>query len=317
MDKGYIVHNLGLLVGVGLFFIAGAVIHSFIGVVTICDWIKGRTMTAVDKMITSLSIARVVFQLACLINMFLEIYYKDSLLFSVVKQCGDFTELLSGTICIGLFTLLTFVICLKISNIHHAYFQHLKFILAQRIVHLIAVVVVLSVVHTAVFMWRVELLHNRNATDDYIINYYEHEVVLQYIYFYATGNAVPFLIQMTSSLLLIYSLCIHVKRMKCRNNLTTLVDPYYGVMRVIIFCFLNFALQIILTLTCVYHYKTVGPIISYVTWNFFPLMHSLYLIHTTSQVKNAFSQMLQVGRNCLAKGGHSESNSMDPVRTGT
>lgn len=301
MDEQYIFKNLGLFVGVGLFFIAGAVIHAFIVLVMICGWMKGRTMTAVDKTITSLSIARVSFQLTCLINMFLEICYQDGFLFSIVKKCADFTELLSNTCCICLFTLLTFVVCLKISNIPNAYFQHLKFVLSQRIAHLISAVVVVSILQTVVFIWYAELL-NRNSTDDYVINYYDHNVALQYVYFYALWNAAPFLIQLTCSCLVIYSLYVHLKRMRSRTNITILMDPYYGVIRTIIFSSLNFALEVILTLTCVYHYETLGTTFSYVTWNFFPIIHSLYIIHSTAKLRKAFSQILHGGRNCIVTG---------------
>nr|DBA25488.1 TPA: hypothetical protein GDO54_009868 [Pyxicephalus adspersus] len=296
MDETCVLQNLGLFVGVGLFFIICAVIHLFIAVVNFYDWLKGRTMTVIDKIVSSLSIARGSFQLACLINMFLETCYEDSLLFSVVKRCGDFTELLSNSCCICFFALLILMVCLKVSNIHHVYFHHLKFITARRIVHLITASVVMSILHTTIFIWIAELLHSENSNDSYIIDYSDHNVALQYVYFYTLGSVVPFFMQLTCSFLVIYSLCVHLKRMKGRTNLNTQADQLYSAIRASIFCFLNFILQIILTITIVYHYETLGTVFSYVTWNFFPTIHSIYLIHSTAKLKNVFFRILQGGR---------------------
>nr|DBA25487.1 TPA: hypothetical protein GDO54_009867 [Pyxicephalus adspersus] len=291
----------------------GAVIHSFVAVVNICDWMKGRQMTAFDKTVTFLSIARMIFQLACLINMFLEICYQDNFLFSAVKRCGDFTELFSNSCCIWLFTLVVLMFCLKISNIHHSYFQRLKLIIAQRIVHLITASVAVSILNTIAFLWIAELIQNRNFTGAYVIDYTDHNVALQYLYTYTLGNVVPFFIQLTCSILVIYSLCSHLKRMKGRTNITTQVDPFYVAIRASIFCFLNFVLQVIVTVTFVFHYETLGILFSYVTWNFFPTIHSFYLILCTVKLRNALSSILKSGKKCLVKDGQSEPNSIDLV----
>lgn len=116
--------------------------------------------------------------------------------------------------------------CFLFKDLQHSpcIFQHFTFFLSQRIAHFISAVVVVSILQTVVFIWCAGFLH-RNSTDGYVIDYYDHDVGIAVCIFLCIREccsiSYPIDLFLPCNLFFVWS----------RTKVNTLVDPYYGVIR--------------------------------------------------------------------------------------
>ncbi|KAG9465017.1 hypothetical protein GDO78_019058 [Eleutherodactylus coqui] len=210
-----------LVWAVGVSFLAGFLINAFIVVVNISEWKKGRPMSATDKVITSLGVSRMVFQVSCLLKVIWGIYlYRLRSLFFISVV---FLELTSVCSSIFLSTLLSIVFCLKISTLHNAFLLRLKILVLNRVSQLIVVFVMMSFSHCLIFSLAANVEILKNSTLEIHFNVLM-DFDISALIFQITG---PFLINFISSVLLIIYLYHHVSRMRSKRNTTSDMDPYY------------------------------------------------------------------------------------------
>lgn len=290
--------NVRLVAALGIVLITGLVAHSFILAVNSSDWINGRLTSVTDRIITSIAISRVIFQTACIVNIFIIIFCDKRSMFLIAKSCFDFFEL-SGNYCnIWLSTLLSAAFCLKILHFHHVFFLRLKTTVSQRVTSSILFCGLVSVVHTAFITWlnlATEL--NHSPSDNQTSATYQIEKAVHYVYYFAFGNSLPFLIHMTCSVLLITFLCLHLNKIKHDNNLTTQLEPFYIGIKFMTVSFFSFALQVVISITILYYDYLLGFLSSYIIWTGFPCVHSMYLIYRTVKLKDCFLGIFRCGNN--------------------
>ncbi|KAG9464655.1 hypothetical protein GDO78_019582 [Eleutherodactylus coqui] len=213
-----IIGNQVLSLAAGLSFLAGFLINVFIVAVNISEWKKGRPVSTSDKVITSLGISRLIFQVSCLLMLILDGYFNRlSSLFVLLVM------LTSDTSSIWFFTLLSVVFCLKISTLQNAFFLWLKIFVLNRVSHLIMASLMVSVSYALLFSLMTNLAIANNSTQETNNNVYMG-LHISVLIFPTTG---PLLINFMSSVLLIIYLCDHMTRMRSESNRTSHLDTYY------------------------------------------------------------------------------------------
>ncbi|KAG9471422.1 hypothetical protein GDO78_014828 [Eleutherodactylus coqui] len=197
---------MGLLVLAPIALIVGLVIQSFIIGVNVTDWWKGRSVTPVDHIVTSLGISRMCAQCANTLFFFMDIFSLSSLDSHVTLIIISLVYVLFSHANFWLTSLLSIVFCLKISNFHTRLFLYLRGMIAHRTVYFIGASVFFSTVNCLLtFLISITKVSNgathnttrNNLSPDYMYS--------NYIYHAATEAIFPFLFSCISSVLLFTS----------------------------------------------------------------------------------------------------------------
>ncbi|XP_073488854.1 LOW QUALITY PROTEIN: taste receptor type 2 member 3-like [Aquarana catesbeiana] len=95
----------------GMFILAGLSLQSFIVAVNVIDWLKGRSMTATDQIITSIGITRIIYLFSCPLH-FLS-YYCTAGLGTKMLLLYVFTGIAAGFSSTWLSALVATFFCIK------------------------------------------------------------------------------------------------------------------------------------------------------------------------------------------------------------
>ncbi|KAG9465701.1 hypothetical protein GDO78_017875, partial [Eleutherodactylus coqui] len=290
------VQYLCLLVLALITFIAGLVIHSFIIGVNVTDWWKGRSVTPVDHIVTSLGISRMGTQCANILYFFMDTFLRSSLhaqlnLFFI----GPIFDLFSHTN-IWLTSLLSIVLCLKISNFHTRLFLYLRGVIVHRTVYLIGASILLSAVNSLItLLLAITEISSSETHNTTMTNLVTDCMYTNSVYHATIVVFFPFLSYCISSVLLFTSLYHHIKKMKMSSNLSINLETYYSVMKLVSFTFLCNTMYIIghFASPFYYYFHCVILIWLHVVMEFFPVLHSSYLIYRTTKLRSQMSKVLQ------------------------
>ncbi|XP_063775266.1 taste receptor type 2 member 50-like [Pseudophryne corroboree] len=268
-------------------------INGFIVAVNVTDWMKQRPVTSTDQILTFLAVTRVFYHSACLLDIFLQTLFIEILIkYAVVIKCILAFSFYSS---IWLTNLLSVVFCLKICNFHNVFFLRLKIMILQRIVCLIIGSVLVSICSSLsyILISIIEIPENSsNKTSNWGKNY-------SVIYVFLFWNAVPFLIFLISSYLLIFSLCHHMNRMRYDRAVTGQLDTYYKTITFSAVSFLTYAFCCITHVTLWFHQGSPDHLGARFILNVFPTLHSIYLIHVTARLKSHLFEIVQHVSKCL------------------
>ncbi|KAG9466203.1 hypothetical protein GDO78_017046 [Eleutherodactylus coqui] len=290
------VQYLGLLVPALITLTAGLLIHSFIIGVNVTDWWKGRSVTPVDHVVTSLGISRMGAQSVNTLFLFmatLPLSSPDSYAsLPIIGSVYDFFTY--ANFCLT--SLLSIVFCLKISSSHTRLFLYLKGMIIHRTVYFIVDVVPLSALNSFIlFMLSITDMNSSVTYNRTIANLSIDCICIKYIYNYTAVASFPLLFYCISSVLLFSSLYQHTAKMKMSSNLSINLETYYSVMKFVSFTF------IYNTVFFVGHFLGVFYYFFYcidLTWlrivlDFLPVLHSSYLIYRTAKLRSQMSKVLQ------------------------
>ncbi|XP_073529012.1 taste receptor type 2 member 19-like [Phyllobates terribilis] len=278
------VRQLCLIGATGMTFILGLMIHFFMLGVSVIDWMKGRPLTTVDHLITSIVTSRITFQLVSLFHVFL-ISFHGSL--SAAYNIAISITGSSSVDCNMWFSVLLSVFySLKISNIHNNFFSNLKKMISQRVLGLITMFVLLSIGSISVEFLMVYMTVPRNSTQEANLR------ITHIIYFFSSllylRNVLPLLFYFISSFAILGSLCHHVYRMTRLKNVTSL-DTYYRTIKFTIVSFFCLALYVIFNMFRMYIFGFAG---SFLVGNGFLVLHSIHLIYMTARLRSHFFDIL-------------------------
>ncbi|KAG9465002.1 hypothetical protein GDO78_019096 [Eleutherodactylus coqui] len=231
------VQYLGLLAPALITLIAGLVIHSFIIGVNVTDWWKGRSVTPVDLIVTSLGIFRMCIQYVDTIYIFIATFFLNTINLSLTLVFADSIYNLFIYVNIGLSSLLS--IYLKISILHTRLFLYLKGMIVHRTVYFIVAALLLSA-----FQCLIPLSMSITAVltgETYNIAMYNLSMGCIFnnsVYYVTIGICVPLFFYCISSVLLITFLYHHTRKMKMSSNLSINLETYYSVMKFVSFTFI-------------------------------------------------------------------------------
>ncbi|KAG9464327.1 hypothetical protein GDO78_020128, partial [Eleutherodactylus coqui] len=300
----------GLLVPALIALIAGLVIHSFIIGVNVTDWWKGRSVTPVDHIVTSLGISRICTQCAITLYVILDIFFPSSLKFYITLTIIGFFYDLFSYANIWLTTLLSIVFCLKISNFHSRLFLYLRGMIAHRTVYFIVVAVLLSAFSCLITL----LISITDVTKEENYNMTVHKkstncMYISIIYVFTTRMFFPLLFYCISSVLLFTGLYNHTVKMKMSSNLSINLETYYSVMKYVSFTFIYNTTLFIGHFFSLFYYYVYCVILLWlhIVLNFLPVLHSSYLIYRAPKLRSQMSKGLQNVNNFLFRRKNTET----------
>nr|DBA25501.1 TPA: hypothetical protein GDO54_009881 [Pyxicephalus adspersus] len=265
---------------------AGLPIQSFIVAVNVIDWLKRRSITGADQIITSIGISRIFSHTAVLLALFSSLYVTK--IPEVVFALCYLTEYSSAIASIWLSTLLSIFFYVKISTFHNVFFLRLKTIISQRVTYLIIGSLLLFLGYTFIYNFALLINRFRNSTQDYI-SYYKQLEIISYVNILWFVS--PLLIFFIVSLLLIILLGFHMRRMNNHGNMTSSTDTYLRIMR---FTFLSFLVSAYyITLNVFQRYILSFTFVwVFITMNIFPVLHSVLLIYVAVKLRNHFFRIV-------------------------
>ncbi|KAG8548281.1 hypothetical protein GDO81_025895 [Engystomops pustulosus] len=274
---------------------AGLVIHSFIIGVNVSDWWRGRSVTPVDLIVTSLGISRMCTQSTITIDvillMFLQSYPHSEVLLDIMATLYVFFT----SINIWLTSLLSVVLCLKISNLHTRLFLYLRRMILHRTGCLIAASGIVSIINSLLnLLLAIKKIHEGRTHNSTIHELFIDCMDINSVCTFTAGAFFPLLLYFTSSVLLFVSLYHHTTRMKMSSNLSINLETYYSAMKLVSFTFMYNTVYLFSHITSLlYHhlYCYTSPWI-HVVLDFLPVLHSSYLIYRTAKLRNQMSKVL-------------------------
>lgn len=297
-----------------VFFIGGLLIHSFIAIPIIIQWLHGKPVTPVDQVLTSLGISRMFLQIFSLIDLLLSVYqhgYLDpgTMIHPVIDSLFIFFNYSS----IWFATLFSVIFCLKIATFSHGFFLCLKEIVSQRVVSLIVSSLVVCTGYMLMYLFFVAAnVEARNVTNVSDVS----QIRVRYIILFLLGNTVPIGIYCSSSVLLIFSLYLHTNRMRTNDNsIHFRLDAYYMAINTMAFCLICYIFTIISNLFVIFYISVHQVLWIHIILNVFPIIHSILLIYKTSYLRQYFTLLYNSIAHCMLLTG--ESNSGEVVVTVT
>ncbi|XP_063775265.1 taste receptor type 2 member 50-like [Pseudophryne corroboree] len=239
MGEEYNIQHLVIHVAAGITFTAGLMINGFIVAVNVTDWRKGRPVTSTDQILTSLTVTRVFYHSACLLDIFLQnVFIVVSIVHNIIMYYIIAVSFYAG---IWLANLLSVVFCLKICNFHNVFFLRLKIVIVRKVAHLIIACVLVPICYSSFnfLIFAIEIPENSaNKSNNWEIND-------KAFFIFLLWDIVLFLMFFISSVLLISSLCHHIYRIRCDITVTGQQDTYYKNITFSAFSFLTYGLCVI------------------------------------------------------------------------
>ncbi|KAG9467811.1 hypothetical protein GDO78_014250 [Eleutherodactylus coqui] len=280
---------LGLLAPALIALIAGLVIHSFIIGVNVTDWWKGRPVTPVDLIVTSLGISRMGTQCANTLYTFL---------IRLLKLDSPITVVIIGTVYAffayanaWLISLLSIVLYMKIANFHTKLFLYLRGVIIHRTVCCIVAAVLLSAISLIEIMMRAIT----DGTKDGGNNITRHCNSSRTLYKFIFGGSLPQIFSFISSVLLFILLYHHTAKMKMSSNLSINLETYYSAMKFVSFTCIYSIIYLFGHFACLFYYSLYCVSLSWfrIVLEFLPALHSSYLIYRTAKLRSQMSKVLQ------------------------
>ncbi|KAM4043903.1 taste receptor type 2 member 7-like [Anomaloglossus baeobatrachus] len=287
--------SLGLLVLAVITLIPGLVIHSFIIGIDVNDWWKGRSVTSVDHILTSLGISRMNIQGAFTMYVFVDILFQSRLNLEAPMLIIDAVHVFFTHANVWLTSLLSIVFCLKISNLRTRLFLYLRRMILPRTGHFIVALGLLSAFSSlmTLFMVNTEVTDGGayNATKSNLITVCGYTYAL---YYFFTGASISLLCSFISSVLLFCSLYHHTVKMKRSSNLSINLEAYYSAMKFVSFTFIYNTIYLFGHFACGFYYlfNCVDFTWPFIFLGFLPVLHSSYLIHRTTKLRQQMSNIL-------------------------
>ncbi|CAN2390651.1 hypothetical protein PRIEUP_LOCUS688 [Pristimantis euphronides] len=251
------VQYLGLLVPALIPLIAGLLIQSFIIGVNVSNWWKGRSVTAVDHIVIFLGIFRLYTECTTAMYIMVVRLFLSSENSHITYVITSAFYALFSHATVWLTSLLSIVLCLKISNFHSRLFLYLRRMIIHRTGHLIAAFLFISAINVLITL--------------------------------------SLTIPKVFSAFLFSSLYHHTTKMKRSSNLSISLEKYYSVMRFIAVTSLyNITYFLGYFVSVFYHYLyCVNLPWLHDVLQFLPVLHSSYLIYTTAKLRSQMSKVLQ------------------------
>ncbi|XP_069830357.1 taste receptor type 2 member 16-like [Dendropsophus ebraccatus] len=288
--------SLGILTYLELIaLVTGLVIHSFIIAVNVNDWLKGRSMTPVDQVLTFLGISRMCTQCDVTLGVLMHTYYQANLFSDVAMLIMSMIFSFFTYANIWLTSLLSIVYCLKISTLRTRLFLYLRGMIDRRTVYFIVASVFLSIIKSFLPFSRPDTGMIQGGTNTTTIeNPSRNDNIIYFLYSHTISASIPLLFNFISSILLFCSLYHHVTKMKISNNLSINLETYYSAMRFVAITFIyNFVFFIGYFADIIYYYLYCEDIVwLYSALGCLPALHSSYLIYRTAKLRSQMSKVL-------------------------
>ncbi|XP_075056553.1 taste receptor type 2 member 39-like [Mixophyes fleayi] len=277
------------MIFVGFLFNAFIVIRIFIW------WLKGQTLQAVDIIMTSLGMVRILLLIAILTDI-ADIIAPHSIFRSINTLEYYVTATIFVAFCsLWWGTVLCVFYCVKITNFSNRLFLRLKMNISRLVPWLLLKSMMVSFLSSLPMKWCVYSVHYMNSTHD--INSsntgnvtIEVNIMNMFIIFF-TGTFLPFLIFCATIGLLILSLLKHTRNMSPKYSGFTYIqlDAHIGAIRNLISFLVLYALYFITANLLVFSDTgdLLYPLLYSTCASAYPSLHSVILIASNVRLKRS------------------------------
>ncbi|XP_011809017.1 PREDICTED: taste receptor type 2 member 50 [Colobus angolensis palliatus] len=200
-----------------ILFVPGNFANGFIALVNFIDWVKRKKISLADQILTALAVSRVGLLWALLLNWYLT--QLNPAFYSVELRITSYNAwVVTNHFSMSLAASLSIFYLLKIANFSNLIFLHLKrrvrsIILVILLGALLFLVCHLLVVNMDENMWTEE--YEGNMTGKMKLRNAAH---LSYMTVTILWRFIPFMLSLISFLMLIFSLCKHLKKMQLHGE---------------------------------------------------------------------------------------------------
>lgn len=288
-----------LMIVYAVIFLVGILGNGFILLVNCIDWIKNRRFSLMDCILTCLAISRIF--MLCIIILSIGLH-----VISVTIWCNN--DLLislenlwigSNYFCTVCTTCLSVFYFLKIAN-----FSNLLFLWMKWRIHKVLLIIVLGAAlsfglsllfkDTVV---KILLKNQIDAENNVTLYFSERKHILTSHLFLGTMFIIPFVVSLTSFVLLILSLWSHLRHMKSTVSRDTSTEAHVRAMKSMISFLLLFILYYASNILLMWGYgrqdNFVVKIFSNVLLFFYPSGHPFLMILWNSKLKQASLRILR------------------------
>ncbi|KAM8953298.1 taste receptor type 2 member 4-like [Pelodytes ibericus] len=289
-------------------------VNAFIVAVNLMDRLRGRQIKACDKILCSLAISRMGFQSFSFFKIYIVMSIPSASWSSMISAVITFCEFAFSYTSLWFVALLSVVYLVKIANYKHSLFLILKTMVLKRLTLSILATAMISLFKSCIISLSLYYVANVNSTShDYPTNNTCHHERLD-IYFSVDilGNCLPLIICGASSVLILTSLCLHMKQM--RNGFTAShLDSYYVAIQSVAVCFIISCLHIGTNIAFIFCFNSINYFWMQILLNFFPTLHSSYLVYVTPNLRQQFTHLIQRRANCRISRGEVGTELQQPT----
>ncbi|XP_011890645.1 PREDICTED: taste receptor type 2 member 50 [Cercocebus atys] len=198
-------------------FVLGNFANGFIALVNFIDWVKGKKISLADQILTALSVSRVGLLWALLLNWYLT--ELNPAFYSVKLRITSYNAwVVTNHFSMWLAASLSIFYLLKIANFSNLSFLNLK----RRVRSIILVILLGSLLFLVCHLLAVNMDENM-WTEEYEGNMtgkmkLRNAAHLSYMTVTTLWSFIPFMLSLISFLMLIFSLCKHLKKMQLHGE---------------------------------------------------------------------------------------------------
>ncbi|XP_052028684.1 taste receptor type 2 member 117-like [Apodemus sylvaticus] len=280
--------------------IIGIIGNGFMALVHCMDWVKRKKMSLVNQILSALAISRI-FQLSLLlINLVISFSYADLLITSNIMHVMNIVWLIVNHFSIWLATCLSVLYFLKISNFFNSLFLYLKWRVEKVVSVILLVSLVLLILSILLMNVKINICINeyqRNISCSFSSHYYAncHRQLLSLHFIFLS---VPYVLTLSTFLLLIFSLWTHHKKMQ--QHVQGYADArnmaHFKALQSVIAFFMLYSIFILSVLVQICKYKLVKKnlfiVFCQVVYVAFPSFHSYILILGDMKLRQACLSVL-------------------------
>ncbi|XP_030404588.1 taste receptor type 2 member 9-like [Gopherus evgoodei] len=286
--------------------------NGFIAVIYCIDWVKSRKLFSCDMILTCLAMSRILLQGIFTAYIFIHIFAPGTHYLNQVQKSFSFLWLFANTVGLWFTACLGIFYCVKITICNQPLFLRMKQKISVMVPKLLLWSLLVSFITSIPLIWSQysfylcisegHLFSNSTVEDKtWDVSY------LYFTFLYSATSFIPFIIFLTTSILLISSLWRHTRNMQC--NTTSFWDPnteaHVSAIKALISCLIlyifNFAAVIVTALPTCLTDRIWTRTITYMVLAAYPSGHSLILILINPKLKQALVRILQIIK-CHLKG---------------
>ncbi|XP_041910435.1 LOW QUALITY PROTEIN: taste receptor type 2 member 103-like [Arvicola amphibius] len=205
-----------LITTVNMEFIIGSLGNAFIALVNILDWVKKRKISLVDQILTALAISRTAFLFSLVTTLLVALLDPAAMTVRRGLKMHIISWMVTHHFSVWFATFLSIFYFLKIANFSNSIFLTLKW-KAKRVV-LITLVVSLIILFINIIVINI-LTDGPKVNTPYRSS--SNNTVDVYVLILLTNTMftlIPYPVTLITLLLLIFSLCRHLKNMQCHDK---------------------------------------------------------------------------------------------------
>ncbi|XP_006907132.1 taste receptor type 2 member 46-like [Pteropus alecto] len=279
-------------------FVLGNFANGFIALVNCIDWVKGQKIFLVDGILAALAVSRMCLLWISVIHWYATVF-SPALCSSEARLIINVIWIVSNHFCVWLTTSLSILYLLKIANFSNLIFLHLKWRVRRVILTILLGTSVFLVFHLVLVSINRKMWMNE-CEGNITWNIKSRDIMpLSYMTVFTLANFVPFAMSLMSSLLLIFSLWKHLKKMRLsgKGSQDPRTEVHIRAIQTVISFLLLFLIHFLILIFAVWYFNSLqndsvffsGQVLAIV----YPSGHSFILIWGNKKLKQDFLSVLR------------------------